>query len=265
MLKKYGFLLLFPAVCYADTRLADPCASLLALLNRPTVADSVCVVKDGEKIIEAGAQYANAYPHDGHIILLPQMQSRFGLPYSLEFTFLPSSYVYEYSASDSDHHGSGYTATTLGMKYQFPDNGRWIYAAESLVTLPMGDADFGSEGFGVTVNGIVEYIFDSNLSLTFMFGIASLTAPSNQGGGRFTTVNPDLVFAWQPLSYLQFYAEIYGQSKTAPNHASGFNGDLGIQYLVLDYIEIDLEYGQRFSGELGGFSSYVGAGGGVMF
>lgn len=245
-------LLVFPLLSFAED---DPCASLLAVLNRPTVADSVCSVKSGKIIVEGGYQYQETYPDEGHQSNFPAMDLRLGLPDLNEASILLPYYVWN----------TGYTATVLRFKHQFLPDGPWVYAAEGFLTLPTGSKENGSEGFGYTISGIVQYNFTQAISLSFQYGLASLTASSNEGGGRYFTVNPDLVFAWQPLDPLQFYIEIYGQSKTGPDESSGFNADAGIQYLISEALEIDLEYGQRLSGELGGFARYVGAGMGVRF
>jgi hypothetical protein len=246
------FLVLLPLLSFAEE---DPCASLLAVLNRPTVADSVCSVKSGKIIVEGGFQYQATYPDSGYQSNFPAMDLRIGLPDLNEVSVLLPYYIWK----------TGYTATVLQFKHQFSPNGPWVYAAEGFLTLPTGSKENGSEGFGYTLNGIVEYNFTETLSLSFQYGLSSLTASSNAGGGRYFSVNPDLVFAWQPLDPLQFYVEVYGQSKTGPEESGGFNADAGIQYLISEALEIDLEYGQRLSGELGGFARYVGAGLGVRF
>ena len=87
----------------------------------------------------------------------------------------------------------------------------------------------------------------------------------HSGGGRFTSVNPDITFTWLPLWNLQFYGEVYGQSRTGPGLGSGFDADGGVQYLLTPYCEVDLEEGVRLSGNLGGFTHYFGAGMGFLF
>jgi opacity protein-like surface antigen len=254
--KKFIFHILLPTLAFANE---DPCENLLAVLNRPTVSDSVCVVKPGEVIIEAGFQYEDSYPDSGHFNTLPSAQVRFGLPYSNEFNILPPNYIHQYGENN------GYTATIMNFKHQFFNEALFGFSAEAGVTLPTGDADFGSDGWGGTVNGIINYNLTPDFSISLMLGVSSLTVSSNAGGDRYNTVNPDLVFAWQCLENLQVYAEFYGQTKTGPDQSSGFNGDAGLQYLPTDNIELDIEFGQRFSGELGNFARYIGAGGGIRF
>jgi opacity protein-like surface antigen len=253
------FSLMLPTLCLGEPPINDPCDNFLSVLNRPTVADSVCVVKPGKVIIELGTQYQDLYPGNNHGINFPDSQFRFGLPGSNEFTLLPPNYI-RYNGEIS-----GYTATVLGLKHQFPNENNLNYTVEGIFTLPTGDRNFGSDGLGVALNGIVNYGFTAAFSVAMMVGITSETTSSNAGGDRFTSFNPDLVFSWQVNDNLQIYAETYGETKTAPHAGSGFNADAGIQYLPSPNIELDIEYGQRLSGELGGFAHYLGAGGGIRF
>jgi opacity protein-like surface antigen len=256
MHKPLIFLMFLPTVAWA---LEDPCGSLLAVLNRPTVSDSVCVVKPGKIIIEAGTQYQDTYPHHGHSINLPEIQLRLGLPYSTEFTVLPPNYI---SPQGFD---GGYGATVAGIKHQFVTHGKWTSAIEGLITFPTGADNLGSDGTGFALNKLVNYDVTDALAVELMVGVSTATLSTQAGGDRYTSFNPDLVISWLFTQSLQGYAEFYGQTKTAPHQGSGFNADAGIQYLPTDYIELDIEYGQRLSGELGYFSRYIGAGAGIRF
>jgi opacity protein-like surface antigen len=256
-------LLLWPILSWADAVADDPCASLLAVLNRPTVADSVCVVKPWKFIAEMGTQYQNTYPDQGDLMNFPEAQLRLGLPGSNEITVLPPNYIDVFGSDASAQ--SGFGATVVGFKHQFPNVAKWSYSAEGIFTLPSGSDALGSDGLGFAVNGIVNYSFTDIFSLALMLGYTTETTSTNDGGGRYSSVNPDLVFAAQTSQDLQFYLEVYGQSKTAPDQSSGYNVDGGIQYLPWENIELDLEYGQRISGELAGFANYVGAGAGFQF
>ena len=262
--KKYLLFFLFPSVCLADPSLADPCTNLFALLNRPTVLDSPCAVKSGDAMIEAGYQFQTLYPENGQGNNFPEALLRFGLPGLNELAVLMPNYV-DNHLDDADEL-TGSTATVVTLKHQFPIyQQKWVYAAESAFTLPAGNDAFGSDALGVTLNGIVNYDFTPDISATLMLGVSSLSASPNDGGQRYTSFNPDLVLSWQTTHNSQIYAEVYGQTKTYPNEHSGYNTDVGIQYLLTENIEVDAEYGRRISGQLGGFSNYYGVGGGIRF
>lgn len=153
----------------------------------------------------------------------------------------------------------------MGIKHELGYNSKWVGAIEALATLPDGSAVFGSKRMGIAANGIVGYTYNSKFNISFMFGVSSQSESSQNGGHRYTSVNPDLVLTYSPTDKFDIYAEFYGQSKTASNEGSGFNLDAGFLYLLLPNLSVDVEAGQRMSGNLGGFAHYVGAGMGLLF
>ena len=159
---------------------------------------------------------------------------------------------------------SGLTATTIGIKHEIGYTQNWLGTVEALFTLPNGSAAFGSKQMGTAINGIVSYNINSAFNLTFMFGGTSETESSFNGGQRFTSLNPDLVITYAATDKLQLYGETYGQSKTGPGQGSGFNADGGLLYLLIPNLEVDLEVGQRISGNLDGFEHYIGTGVGIL-
>ena len=241
---------------------SNPCVghdALLAVLDRPTVADSSCVVRPDHVVIEAGYAHATLYPSgSGRGWNAPEMEVRFGLPHDNELVFLPPNRVV---APGSD----GYTASVVGLKHEFDVSPAWQFAAESLVTLPSGDPNQGSAGTGVAINGVASYSPSSTVGLSLMAGFTSYTEPSNLGGGRYTSFNPDGVVTWEFLPPWQLYFEVYGASHTGVGQGSGYDADGGIQILLSRNMEIDFEAGTRLSGNLGGYSHYVGAGLGLEF
>lgn len=262
--KLVSFLFLLPSIGFADPALEDPCDNFLALINRPSYLDSPCSVKPGEVVVEMGYQYLSLHSESGNSRNYPEAVFRFGLPLANEFIVIAPNYMDEHISGEDPITGSN--ATSLGFKHQFPIiNNKWIYAAEGYVTLPSGNDNFGSEGTGVLVIGIVSYSILSNVSATVMLSLASETVAPNSGGERYTTLNPDFLVSWQTTEDSQLYIEIYGQTKTSPDQGDGYNADGGIQYLLTPNIEVDLEYGWRLSGDLEGYSHYIGFGGGVRF
>ena len=263
-----------PGLAYADSQpdsTDDPCAGLLAVLDRPTAADSVCVVKPGRAVVEMG--YSRQTLHDpdpgtGRLRVLPQAELRFGLPHGFEFKLFPPNYNRETTSPPGvggTQTVTGYGDTGIGLKYQFRDVGRWSFATDALITLPTGNHGFSSGGTGVTLNGIASYSLTPNAGLSGMLGVSSLTGPAADGRTRrYTTLNPDLVAAYQFNDAFQVYAEVYGTTHAAPGAGGAYVADGGLQYLITPHLEIDVEYGTRLSGQPG-FSHYVGAGFGVEF
>lgn len=247
---------------FADT-VNNPCggpSALLYIINRPTVADSACVVPYKNIVLETGYQYQQLTHFAGYQQNFPEAQFRLGLPANNEFTIVLPNHIHQSMTT-----GSGYTATTVGLKHEIGYTQTWLGAVEALVTLPDGSAAYGSKGTGATLNGIVDYTFNPAFSLSFMLGATSQTQSSLNGGQRFTSINPDLVLTYSAIDKVQLYGEVYGQSKTGPGQGAGFNADGGIMYLLLTKLVLDVEYGQRLSGNLDGFNHYFGGGISVMF
>ena len=243
-------------------------SALLALLDRPTIGDSSCVVPQGMTVLEAGATLGRLYPGPaGALDTGPNLELRWGLPGNSEFVWLPPNFQYQRSEARSGvrartEHGFG--ATTAGIKHEFGASRHWQWTAETLVTLPSGDGRFGSHGLGGALNAIVSYS-SGPLGVSLMLGVSSQTEPTDAGGGRYQSFNPDFVVTWQTGPALQFYAEAYGQTHAGYRLGWGADFDGGVQYLLGRRLEVDLEEGVRLQGMLGGFSRYTGVGLGLLF
>lgn len=241
----------------------NPCGgadALLSLVDRPSAGDSACAVPFKNAILELGFQYQNL-PHDeGTLVNLPQAVLRIGLPQTNELAITLPNYN-----NQSDTTPSGLSPSSLALKHQIGYTEHWLGSVEAVLTLPSGSHIYGNADTGITVNSIVNYSVNSNLSVAFMLGLGSLTDPLSEGGARYTTINPDLVLSYQLNPKLLAYSEFYGQSQTGYGQGSGFDMDLGLLYLLRPNVVFDAEWGQALSGQLGGFNHYVGAGLAVMF
>jgi hypothetical protein len=252
--------------CWMTPALAainDPCSgpfSLLAVVDRPTTGDSACTVANKKGVIELGIQSQKMYPGPGYQYNLPEAEIRIGLPQHTEFVFLLSNYIHQ---SVAPH--TGYTASVIGVKHRLSATQTLQTAVESLVTLPTGSSNFGSQGLGIAFSGIASYNATPALNLTLMLGVSTQAQPSNVGGQHSTSINPDAVITYSLNDKTDIYLETYGQTKTGPGQGSGFSSDTGIIYLLLPNMTVDAELGQRISGTLGGFSHYIGMGMAIAF
>ena len=250
--------------------LSDPCSAsnpsaLLSLLDRPTYSDSACAAPDGHAILELGFQHADVHGSGGGTAVnYPEAELRFGLPGRNEFKVLASNYTNQRSGVPEEA-SSGLSATSIGFKHELGYDSRWLGSVEAVVTMPSGNGAFGSRGLGATISGIAAYSLTSRIGLSLQLGVGSQTDPVSAGGGRYTSFNQFLTATWDPLDRLQFYGELYGQTKTSRSEGAGYNFDGGVQYIVAHWLEADLEEGVRLSGDLGGFTHYYGAGMGFLF
>ncbi len=255
-----------------ETAIPDPCAgpsALLAILDRPTVSDSACVVPQGQFVLELGFQHASLRgPGSGTADNYPQSEARIGLPGRNEFVILPPNYNRQRTNAvpgSPAQEISGTSAVTLGLKHEIGYTRSWLGAVEALFTLPSGGSAFGSPGLGVALSGIAAYTLSEQIGFSLQLGISSQTDPMLAGGGHFTSFVSNFVSTWQPTERLQFYGEIYGQSSTGHGKGAGYNADGGVQYLITPSWEVDLEGGVRLIGDLGGLTHYFGAGMGFRF
>lgn len=250
---------------------SNPCggsSALFALIDRPTVGDSPCVVPAGQVLTEAGVARYLPNDADGYSFGYPQLELRFGLPDGNELVLLPPNLnrVTTPLPKGGNQVLSGANASVVGFKHEFGYNQRWIWAGEVLATLPSGSPDFGSAASGYAINGIVSDSLTPVFSLTLMLGATHLAAPAKiDSGAYYWSLNPDLVAAWQTSERWQWYVEVFGQSHTGPGQGSGYNADGGVQFLLTPRFELDAEIGQRLSGNLGGWAHYFGVGLALLF
>jgi len=246
---------------FAD-EISNPCGEnnsvLINILDRPTIGDSACAVPFGKAVLEAGYEYQELTHSAGYQQNFPEAELRIGLPDNNELVILPPNFIHQSMTT------SGYASSTIGIKHEMGYNQNWLDAIEVLATLPSGSTSYGSDGLGAAFNGIVSYTFNPTFNLSFMLGGSTETLPTLNNGGRFNSINPDVVFTYSATDKLDLYVEIYGQTKTNPTENSGSNSDAGIIYALLPNFTVDLEVGQRISGNLGGFNHYVGTGIGVL-
>lgn len=241
----------------------DPCSGPTALLNiidRPSNADSACVVPFKKTVVELGYQYQQLTHSAGQVQNFPEAVLRVGIPYNSELVIQLPNYLHQ---SMTPH--SGYSAAVIGIKHEIGYTKSWVTAVEGLYTLPNGSAAFGNQGPGFAFNGIASYTINPAFNLTFMLGGSTDTLPSAYGGQRYNSINPDIILTYSLNPKADIYAEVYGHSKTAPGQRSGFNSDAGIIYLFRPYMTLDLELGQRISGNLAGLSHYIGTGMAIEF
>ncbi len=247
-----------------------PCAAsnpsaLLSLLDRPTFSDSACSAPLGHAVLELGFMHADARGEGGGTAdNYPEAELRYGLPGGNEFKLLASNYTSQRSGAPEEA-SSGLSATSIGFKHELGYDAKWLGSVEAVLTLPSGNDAFGSRGLGATFSGIAAYSLTDQIGLSLQLGVSSQTDSVSAGGGRFTSFNQFLTATWDPIELLQFYGEVYGQTKTSHDEGAGYNFDGGVQYLIAHWMEVDAEEGVRLTGGLGGFTHYYGAGMGFLF
>jgi|SRR5580700_287063 hypothetical protein len=240
---------------------ADPCGSLLSIVNRPTVSTGVCTVRTGHVVLENG--YTNTTTTrigGGSSALYPQSLVRIGTfdPH-LDFEFgFPSAET----SSVGEPRITGSTDISLATKYElgYSSNADWgIYGA---FTVPTGSKGFsaGNAQFTGDLNGA--YTINSEFSLA---GTLSFNALSglNSGGlaqSYFAFIPSLELSAALPGGPSQLSAEYAYFSAAGPGLSAKSLIDFVYQRDFGSHLQFDVEYG--FSPTLlnGQQQHYLGAG-----
>lgn len=246
----------------------DPCDGLLAILDRPTVADSTCVVKNGHLIAELGYQNGPIKGSSAsRLAFFPQAELRYGLPADWELKLFPPNYVIQTQRGITGG-GSvdGLGDTAFGVKHEFAQFSGFVFTADAKVTVPTGNRAFSSGGTEANVQGIVSYDITKKLTISGLIGVSTLTARADNGSvDRFTSVNPDIVVTYQINDRLQLYSEVYGNTVTAPGQGPNYSFQGGVQYLLTKNIEVDASGGVLLRGPTGVQSRFANFGVGLLF
>ncbi|HAT8335904.1 TPA: transporter [Legionella pneumophila] len=240
-----------------ETVCGEP-TDMLSFLERGGIATNPCVVPPGSVLISSGYQYQQLIG-EGVQHNFPAAAIQLGLPGYFEVDLLLPNYI-----NQTVDPRIGFSQTQLIVNHVLWFNNKWVITASGTFVFPSGSASFGSPNPGGGVIGILSYNFNSQLNLTGNLGITSQSEPSYDGGQSYTSVNPDLILSWTK-NKISLFAEIYGQSKTAPDEGSGFSTDAGVLYQVKKNIAIDFEVDQRITGLLNGVERYYGGGITIQF
>lgn len=128
------------------------------------------------------------------------------------------------------------------------------------MTLPSGSPTFGSQGLGARISGIIQYDFNSEVSLGVMFGGSTMTMPSMFGGDRYFSLLPSLVLAYGLNDRTSVYAEAFGETKTNATDGGNYNLDYGLLYLLTQSVVLDIEFGHQLSNVQNSFNYFINTG-----
>ncbi|HAU0238525.1 TPA: transporter [Legionella pneumophila] len=240
-----------------ETVCGEP-TDMLSFLERGGIATNPCVVPPRSVLITSGYQYQQLIG-EGVQHNFPAAAIQLGLPGYFEVDLLLPNYI-----NQTVDPRIGFSQTQLIVNHVLWFNNKWVITASGTFVFPSGSASFGSPNPGGGVIGILSYNFNSQLNLTSNLGITTQSEPSYDGGQSYTSVNPDLILSWTK-NKISLFAEIYGQSKTAPDEGSGFSTDAGVLYQVKKNNVIDFEVDQRITGLLNGVERYYGGGITIQF
>lgn len=241
---------------FSETNSGGPCSgvSLLSLTDRGSISNTPCIMPSNQWLLETGYQYQRLAEGSG-LQNYPQANLIYGLPGNTELMLMLPSYNQQ-----STPHISGFTSTSIGAKHEILYGKDWSIAGELFITPAGGSYAFGNQRTEILFNGIGSYNLNAKTSLTLMLGEGSNTNSRLDNGGRYSSFNPSLALAYAVNDKMNFFIEVFGQTKTNVNQGGNINADCGILYLVTKNLVLDLEVAQQISRPTNSFTQFIGAG-----
>ena len=244
------------------TATPDPCAGLLAELNRPTVGYSPCAVKKGALVAELGYQHeTTAAPASTSLVQVPQGFFRYGVASRFEVDFIGPNANLQRSAIGSAY---GFSDSGLGVKYSLPPSQRWELGVDGLYATPNGAFAFTAGTSTYTVNA------DASYQLTPATSLGATVALGSTGGFtaagelvRYGSFMPSILVLEQTSTISQAYFEYVDASRVSADFGNRAFFDAGFQQLLGKRLEVDVEFGHALTADPRLGFNYVGAGVGV--
>jgi hypothetical protein len=236
----------------------NPCAAVINLINRPTLASSPCAVSTNHVLVESG--YANVVstgPEAGVAANYPQAVIRIGtFDPKFEFDIFAPNYTHSSLGG-----ANGWSDFAVGTQFNLGQSDDAVWGGGAIVWIPTGDRAFTAGGAQFT--GDFNWVYNLGPVLG-LFGTESVNALSNLRPNG----NAQSYFAFIPSNGISaglsassvLYGEYtyYSQVSAAPGSKSLF--DFGYEQGLGSHIVLDVEYGFSPPGPSGQKQHYVGAG-----
>jgi hypothetical protein len=239
---------------------SDPCVTILAIVNRPTIGTGVCPVQADHVMIEDG--YTNTVtsgPNGAATASYPQTLVRAGtvVPH-LEISVTPPSEFRSGAAT-------GYSDITFGAKYELGYSARWVYGVNAVVSEPTGSSAYTAGGSSYTGNFNWGYTLNPEFALSGTLGFDAFAAGFGPTGNlqHYSAFIPTLEATAALPGSTQAFAEAAYFSKAGYAQPSRWYYDFGLQKVLSRKVLVDVEYGFSPTSILGQTQQYVG--GGVSF
>ncbi|KTD24369.1 Uncharacterised protein [Legionella lansingensis] len=215
----------------------NPClgpSEILNITQRGGNINNACVVPFKRALLAGGWERQTLKPN-GWLQDYPQLEFSLGLPGNSEIDLTAPNYNRTNLAPFS-----GYTSLSMDFKHQLGYTQQWATAVNGLLIFPGGSSGFGSRGLGVALSGMINYNLNDQWSVTAMLEGGSYTDPTSLGGERYTVYTPDVEITYAATSSLNFYGEMFGDSRTGPGEKGTVILDCGLLYMINSNIAIDL-------------------------
>jgi hypothetical protein len=236
----------------------NPCASVIDLINRPTLASSPCAVSTNHVLVESG--YANVVstgPGAGVAANYPQALIRIGtFDPKFEFDIFAPNYTHSNAGAPS-----GWGDFAIGTQFNLGHNDRAVWGGGAIVSLPTGNPAFTAGGAQYTADFNWVYNVGPVFGLfgTESFNALSAPGPSGNAQSYFAFIPSTGVSAQLSASNLLYGEYTYfSQVSAGPGSKSFF--DFGYEQGLGSHIVLDVEYGFAPPDPTGLKQHYVGAG-----
>jgi hypothetical protein len=256
--------ILATAATPAPTPTPDPCAGLLAELNRPTVGYSPCAAERGTVVAELGYQNTQIGPSGSRTtqIQIAQGFIRYGVARRFELDLVGPNDVLQRSAIGNS---AGFTDTGIGFKYELPPASRWEVGFDGLYSTPDGARTLTAGNATYTANADVSYNLTATTSVGSTLSFAATGGSSATGvHAKYGTFTPSFLVLQQIDVATQAYVEYVDVSRLAPDAGNRAFVDVGLQRLLGSHLEVDVEYGHTLTADPTLRFIYAGAGIGLL-
>lgn len=249
-----------PAPSPTPSAPADPCGSILSIVNRPTFSTGVCTVRTGHFEVESGiSNTVTSGPGGGNTVTYGASLLRFG-------TFDPhlDLEIGPPLANRSSLGGteiSGWGDLGFGAKYEIGYTAKALWGVNAQVTVPSGTSPFSARKPQYTGNFNWAYTLNSTYGINGSLGFNSFGGPNAAGV-------PQTYFAFTPS--LEATAGLPGPSEffiEGAYFSSAGAGVKGKTFIDAGYVrdlgaklQLDLEYGMSPTFVQLQRQHYVGAG-----
>ena len=251
----------------SPTPAPDPCGGagrLLATANRPTIGFSACAVKRDTAVFELGYQNQVTGTQSAGSVQaqVPQNFLRLGVAQRFELDVIGPNYerTRSYDAGSPGTVTNGVSDSGLGFKYEFTPTRKWTLGVDGLYTGPNGSAFLTAGNATYTGNLDASYALSPSTAIGTTIALTSTGGFANGVHGRYGVTEPSFVLSTQIPHFYQFYAEYVLVSKIGLDDGARAFTDFGVQKLLGETTEIDVEYGHAFTGIPALKFDYIGAG-----
>jgi hypothetical protein len=239
---------------------SDPCTSLLALVNRPTVTTGSCVFKRGRGDLETGYTNTVTTGTGGAVtVAYPQAFVRVGINVrNVELDITPPS-VERMSVPGGTVTGPADAA--YGAKWEIGYTSKMLYSVNAVATVPTGARAFTAGGSSYTGNLNASYTLSPEFGLSATLGFQSLAASApNFAVERTGVFIPSLVLTAAVPGSAQLFGEVANFSHAGVGLPARTLYDFGFQKQFGSHWQVDLETGFAPNPAAGQRLHYLGFG-----